>query len=760
MLCPACGAPNGANRESCARCGEPLRVQDRRRPEPDARRRRAPAPAELARPAIPAVRRRRPVAAEPNASVDVLPPLEAPPRAESRTALTDQKDVLRALREVGAHREPSGIVTGPVDTGSFRATDETLADPSGHWADMVGQMKDLSGGPLEPEPPPRFPSQPEGDLDQNTLEDPLDPRRSWSEIAKALGQEPAPRPTTAPAPREPITAPAIHFEDAVDDGFPTMSHPVQVDLQVARPAPGAHPEPELPPGVRPRAHSEDATNAATQPLPQGLGTGEDLMPTVNEIPAEDLDELSIQIEAADPATDIAPREAVLRAESNFDTLSAGTPAASRLERLTGDLGGPTQLLDPATASSLGLPVPDLDDRTLAAPVPRQPSRPTDIFSSSSGISRISGAYPAVKPAEPQSEPILEAQPVSFLRSTESDQEEESILGFLVEPTAPPLSSGADAEAPPEYTVAAPGELAGLDGDVSFPDFGEGLSLDDEPGVASHAVRQGLAAPVPQRPGADSLELATPPFEAPSLELSSVEALPPSPFDEPLSDVPNMSPHEPAEVTDSAMEALDSGQLSMPGDAVIPLDHDDGWLHPALPSEPEPVPEVGLEDTRHLPQAQLPQALLPVRLHVTPLWRRLAALSVDGGLGLGMVLLVAGQVLAGTSNPFEPEAWILILARPETLLMLALTGVAALALLSGFEAFLSRSPGKLCFGLWTVESRTGHRLGTPRALGRTVVSMLGLSLLGAGFAWILVDRRCRAWHDVFTGTVVVRELPNS
>lgn len=67
-----------------------------------------------------------------------------------------------------------------------------------------------------------------------------------------------------------------------------------------------------------------------------------------------------------------------------------------------------------------------------------------------------------------------------------------------------------------------------------------------------------------------------------------------------------------------------------------------------------------------------------------------------------------------------------------------------------------TPGMRAFGLRVVRERDGGRVGLIPALVRLIgysVDVLGLFV---GFAWILIDRRRRGWHDILAGTVVIRE----
>lgn len=341
--------------------------------------------------------------------------------------------------------------------------------------------------------------------------------------------------------------------------------------------------------------------------------------------------------------------------------------------------------------------------------------------------------------------------------------EASVLGMLVEPVAPDLSD--PRTPPPEFTVAAPGELAGLAAEVSVPEH--------ELFAADSMVRRGLAAP--SAPHTSS--------EPESLDLV---------IEEPL----RMAPYQGVELTDSGFEVADPGMLSMPGDAVAPgplsrpqsalgrpapirppnampknglasTGTYDGWLHPAHlgpSSQPAPVgrsaapgdqirsdrslDSLDAEDTRAIPK-------IPAgpRLRVPATWRRAASAAVDAGFVVASAAL-AGFGPAGLAELGPPDAILLQLMDPATAAW-ALGGAAlAFGVLTGLQAALGRSLGQLSCGLVLVETRTGDRAKAGRALLRALLAVPSVLLLGAGCAWLLVDRRGRTWHELLSGTVLV------
>ena len=122
--------------------------------------------------------------------------------------------------------------------------------------------------------------------------------------------------------------------------------------------------------------------------------------------------------------------------------------------------------------------------------------------------------------------------------------------------------------------------------------------------------------------------------------------------------------------------------------------------------------------------------------------------------------------------------------PNVALWFAVSGVA-LAVVPGHTAFAPLSLGQfalwvLCWGIsgayavvsWRSIGQTlgmrpwrlkvlatdGRVAGTRALCLRYAVATVSLAAGGLGFAWSLVDRERRTWHDIASGTVLVRLPP--
>ena len=67
----------------------------------------------------------------------------------------------------------------------------------------------------------------------------------------------------------------------------------------------------------------------------------------------------------------------------------------------------------------------------------------------------------------------------------------------------------------------------------------------------------------------------------------------------------------------------------------------------------------------------------------------------------------------------------------------------------------QTPGMKPFGLFVVDDRTGGPVSGGAAALRYLGYIINGIALYIGFAWVLVDKRRRGWHDLIAGTVVIK-----
>ena len=66
-----------------------------------------------------------------------------------------------------------------------------------------------------------------------------------------------------------------------------------------------------------------------------------------------------------------------------------------------------------------------------------------------------------------------------------------------------------------------------------------------------------------------------------------------------------------------------------------------------------------------------------------------------------------------------------------------------------------TPGKMAIGAKIVDAKTGKAPSLGQYIGRYAGYFLAFLPLGLGLLWVGFDRKKRGWHDMLSGTVVVR-----
>lgn len=318
------------------------------------------------------------------------------------------------------------------------------------------------------------------------------------------------------------------------------------------------------------------------------------------------------------------------------------------------------------------------------------------------------------------------------RADDEPPGEETRLGVLATPllASPPVQGAQHLrDAIGGQTIAAPGELAGL---LDRPSLTNPPVLHvPEPAPAElSGVAADLSIPVAP-PTASQIErglLAPLPPAAPELS----ERLPPPP--RPLS----------LELTDRAESSLSSIPLPDPPPIMRGV-----TLAPQAETQPlpgaEPAPAVNTEGAPSL------------RWRVSPAWRRVLAIGVDAAviLAITTLLAIAGLFGEAAAEPsLDPDVFTNALGKGHLNLLFGFVLVLGLVYSITSHALLGRSLGKLACGLELVSTGTGQRPGVLRASWRGVSTVLGLLLLGLGYAWLILDRRNRTLHDRLSGTTVV------
>ena len=131
--------------------------------------------------------------------------------------------------------------------------------------------------------------------------------------------------------------------------------------------------------------------------------------------------------------------------------------------------------------------------------------------------------------------------------------------------------------------------------------------------------------------------------------------------------------------------------------------------------------------------------------------RAIALGIDGAIiaaSISLTTLALSSISSLVHLSLEPrrDAWAAIAVSIGGTVFVILYNVVCWTL-------TGRTPGKAIMGL-RVESASGGRVTIGKAFLRLGGYLLSTLLLGAGFAWVLVDDKRRGWHDHLAGTRVV------
>jgi uncharacterized RDD family membrane protein YckC len=153
----------------------------------------------------------------------------------------------------------------------------------------------------------------------------------------------------------------------------------------------------------------------------------------------------------------------------------------------------------------------------------------------------------------------------------------------------------------------------------------------------------------------------------------------------------------------------------------------------------------------MPAIETAAAPRPVAVPAALGWRLLAMLY-DAVPLLPIAFLVSATFLAlHGGTPVHEPAWVL---------------AQAATLWAAFGAYfvVSWRRGGQTMGMrpWRlrVVGASGGPAPSAALWARYAVATLSLALAGAGFAWSLVDRERRTWHDLASGTRLVRAGPTA
>lgn len=145
--------------------------------------------------------------------------------------------------------------------------------------------------------------------------------------------------------------------------------------------------------------------------------------------------------------------------------------------------------------------------------------------------------------------------------------------------------------------------------------------------------------------------------------------------------------------------------------------------------------------------------MPASPSFARLWARLAAALYDLLPLIGLWVATAGLVLLAFAGRVD-------VAHPSSLYQASLRGALLGVTAAYFVVSWTRGGQTIGMRAWRlrVVAAEGGALPWLRALLRFAIAIVSLAAFGLGFAWCLVDREKRTWHDLAAHSRVVRSTP--
>lgn len=164
-----------------------------------------------------------------------------------------------------------------------------------------------------------------------------------------------------------------------------------------------------------------------------------------------------------------------------------------------------------------------------------------------------------------------------------------------------------------------------------------------------------------------------------------------------------------------------------------------------------------------PASSQPASSPPEELATAGLFRRLGALVLDA-VPAAFLVVCAFAVGWFDSAVFRPaqgwfwSEWVFKFWLDDRLALVAPAASffgLGIVWTTIWEAISGRSPGARVVGLLVVD-RSAFRVSAARAMLRGLGSTINVATLGLGYLWIFVSSYRRGWHDLLSGTLVVRD----
>jgi uncharacterized RDD family membrane protein YckC len=141
----------------------------------------------------------------------------------------------------------------------------------------------------------------------------------------------------------------------------------------------------------------------------------------------------------------------------------------------------------------------------------------------------------------------------------------------------------------------------------------------------------------------------------------------------------------------------------------------------------------------------------------PLIRRLTAMLYDSLIVIALMMITTGiyKVIQASILGADKLRELTESGKMDTDPLLS--SILFIVLYLFFAYFWTRTGQTLGMQVWhiRVQSQSGVSISWSQALLRFMMAWVSILAFGLGYLWVLIDKKKRSWHDIFSMTEVVR-----
>jgi uncharacterized RDD family membrane protein YckC len=141
----------------------------------------------------------------------------------------------------------------------------------------------------------------------------------------------------------------------------------------------------------------------------------------------------------------------------------------------------------------------------------------------------------------------------------------------------------------------------------------------------------------------------------------------------------------------------------------------------------------------------------------PLIRRLTAMLYDSLIVIALMMMTTGIYKAIQAGIIGADKLRELTESGKMNTDPLLSSVLFVVLYVFFAYFWTRSGQTLGMQVWhiRIQSPSGVSISWSQALLRFMMAWVSALVFGLGYVWVLIDKKKRSWHDIFSMTEVVR-----